>query len=155
MTRYHLAQANIAEPKYDMDAPEIAEFVANLDPINTLADASPGFVWRLQTEEGNALDVDEFGDGVIVNMSVWEDSDALFDYVYHSDHTRFMARRKEWFHWIKEAYMVMWWIPAGHIPTPAEAKQKLEYLRANGPSAEAFTFKQRFPAPTSEPIAQE
>ena len=147
MPSYHLAQLNIAKMKYPAEAIEMAEFRDNLDRINALADEAPGFVWRLQTEEGDATEIDFFGPDILVNMSVWEDSKSLHDYVYRKSHAQIMSRRKEWFERFEDSYTVLWWIPADTIPTLDEANEKLELLRARGPTAEAFTFKQGFPAP--------
>jgi len=140
----HLAQLNIAQMKFAIDAPELAEFVARLDDVNALADGSPGFVWRLQTEDGDATAIDYFGPEYLVNMSVWEDVESLHNYIYRTAHNEVMARRKEWFERMLEVYSVLWWIPAGTIPTIAEADQRLQNLRQNGPTAEAFTFKKIF-----------
>lgn len=146
---YHLAQINIGRLVAPVGDPLVQEFVDNLNPINALADGSPGFVWRLQTEEGNATDVQAFDDPtILVNMSVWEDVESLRAYVYKSDHVNFVRRRKEWFDLFKGVYTVMWWVPAGHIPTTEEAKEKLALLEKHGDSAEAFSFKRPFPPPT-------
>lgn len=144
MSLLHLAQLNIAQMKFAIDAPELAEFVARLDDVNALADGSPGFVWRLQTEDGDATAIDYFGPEYLVNMSVWEDVESLHNYIYRTAHNEVMARRKEWFERMLEVYSVLWWIPAGTIPTIAEADQRLQNLRQNGPTAEAFTFKKIF-----------
>lgn len=147
MTNYHVAQLNIAQMKHPLDSPEMADFVANLAPVNALADAAPGFVWRLQTEDGDATAIDFFGGNVIVNMSVWTDVEALHHFVYRTAHTKIMARRKEWFERMQSAYTVLWWIPAGTTPGLEEAQAKLDHLRAHGPTAEAFSLKQPFPSP--------
>ena len=146
MPRYHLAQLNIAKMKFAIDDPGMASFVARLDDINALADAAPGFVWRLQTEDGDATGVDYFGADVLVNMSVWEDRDSLHNYIYRSAHSEVMALRKQWFDRMTEAYSVLWWIAEGHIPTLDEASERLECLRLQGPDPSAFTFKQVFAA---------
>lgn len=130
-----------------MDTPALAEFMALLDPVNAIADAAAGFVWRLQTEAGNATSIPVLGDDrLIVNMSVWASIDQLADFVYRSGHVAVMRRRREWFERIK-VFMALWWVPAGHLPTVAEAEERLEHLRSHGPTARAFTFRQRFPAP--------
>jgi hypothetical protein len=148
--RYHLAQINIGRLRAPVDSPIVAEFMAALEPINAIADASPGFVWRLQTEDGNATSIRPFEDDeILVNMSVWESIEALGDYVYRSAHTPFMRRRREWFHHMAEAYLALWWVPAGHIPTTAEAAERLRHLQEHGPTAHAFTFRSPFPAPDS------
>jgi len=141
----HLAQLNIAKMKFEIDSPELADFVARLEEVNALADNSPGFVWRLQTDTGDATAIDFFGSDTLVNMSVWQNIESLHDYVYRSAHKEVLARRKEWFARMLEAYSVLWWIPAGSIPTLEEAAQRLEKLQKRGPSADAFTFKQMFP----------
>lgn len=144
---HQLAQLNIAHLLAPIDSPQLADFAANLDRINALAESSPGFVWRLQTDEGNATEIDFFGPDYIVNMSVWEGIEALHNYVYRSAHTEIMRRKKEWFHTMGESHMVLWWVPEGHRPTLAEAAHKLNVLREQGPSGEAFTFKQSFSLP--------
>ena len=145
MSDYHLAQLNIAKMKFEIDSPELVDFVARLEEVNALADDSPGFVWRLQTDTGDATAIDFFGPDTLVNMSVWQNIESLHDYVYRSAHKEVLARRKEWFARMLEAYSVLWWIPAGSIPTLEEAAQRLEELQKRGPSAAAFTFKQMFP----------
>jgi hypothetical protein len=147
MAAYQLAQLNIAQMRTPIDSPEMADFVANLDRINALADNAPGFVWRLQSDDGNATSLRPFGDDTLVNMSVWADVQSLSDYVYKSLHVEIMKRRKEWFDRMEEAYHVLWWVPAGHRPDEAEAMQRLQILRAMGPTERAFTFKQPFPSP--------
>lgn len=145
---HHLAQVNIAKPLAPLDSPQLSEFIAALEPINKLAEQSPGFLWRLQDESGNATQIKVFEDPfLIINMSLWESPEALFDYVYKSAHAKFMARRKEWFAKLAAPYMVLWWVPRGCLPTPQEAAQRLQILRQSGPTSAAFTFKQRFPAP--------
>ena len=146
MTENHLAQLNIAKMKFAIDAPELADFVARLEAVNALADASPGFVWRLQTDDGDATTIDYFGPDYLVNMSVWTDVDSLHSFTYRSAHNEVMAQRKRWFERMLEAYSVLWWIPAGTVPTIGQADERLRHLRHNGPSAEAFTFKQIFAA---------
>jgi heme-degrading monooxygenase HmoA len=143
---YHLAQVNIAIPKEPPGGPLLAEFMAALDSVNAVADASPGFVWRLQDEDGNATAIRAFDDDTMVNMSVWESLEALRAFVYSSrTHLDVMRRRREWFEDHVEAFQALWWIPAGHIPTVAEAEERLLLLRASGPSPEAFTFRRHFP----------
>ncbi|WP_255987559.1 DUF3291 domain-containing protein [Chitinolyticbacter albus] len=146
MPSHHLAQLNIATLQAPLDSPQLADFVANLDRVNTLAEQSAGFVWRLKDDAGNATALRPYGDDVLVNMSVWTDIDALAAFVYRSSHTEIMRRRREWFAAMGEAHMVLWWIPAGHIPTVDEAAERLALLRRNGPSAAAFSFQQRYPA---------
>jgi Domain of unknown function (DUF3291) len=147
MSAYELAQLNIAVMKEPLEAPSMADFVANLDRINALAEASPGFVWRLQSDEGNATAFRPLGDTTLVNMSVWTDVQSLNQYVYRSAHAEIMRRRNEWFEKMKEVFVVLWWVPAGHRPDIEEAVAKLERLRAHGPTEDAFTFKKAFPPP--------
>ncbi|MEP6938842.1 MAG: DUF3291 domain-containing protein [Rudaea sp.] len=149
MSVHELAQLNIGIFRAPIDSPEMAEFVANLDRINALAEASPGFVWRLQTEEGNATAIRPFPDrdNVAINLSVWSDVHALNCFVFRSAHVEVMRRRGEWFERMGEAYMVLWWVRAGHRPSVGEAIAKLALLRANGPTRDAFTFRQAFASP--------
>jgi hypothetical protein len=147
MAAHHLAQVNLATLRAPLDSPELAGFVAQLEPINALADASPGFVWRLQTEDGDATAIRAFDDQrVIVNLSVWASLAALRDFVYASRHLDVMRRRREWFHRMR-LYLALWWVPAGTIPTVAEARARLELLERRGPSPAAFTFRAPFPEP--------
>lgn len=150
MSRYHLAQLNIAVVKAPLESPVMADFVANLDRINALAEAAPGFIWRLKTEDGNATALRPLGEDTIVNMSVWQDAESLNRYVYKSGHVEVMRRRKEWFERMADAYLVLWWVPEGHRPTLAEALSRLESRRQNGPSQAAFTFRHAYPAPETE-----
>ena len=151
---WHLAQLNIGRLRAPVDDPAIADFADNLDPINALADGTPGFVWRLQTEEGNATAIRPFPDDELmaINMSVWESMEALADYVYRSAHTSFLRRRSEWFERLRDVYLVLWWIPAGTVPTVDEALARLDHLRTFGPTPEAFTFRQPFPHPDGPAI---
>ena len=144
MSEYHLAQLNIAKMKFPLESPEMAAFVARLDEVNALADAAPGFVWRLQTEDGDATGIDFFGADLLVNMSVWESIESLQDFAFRSQHREVFARRAEWFEHMDEAYAVLWWIPAGSLPTLEQAAERLASLRRNGPRPEAFTFRQKF-----------
>ena len=147
MTAFHLAQVNIGRLKAHVDAPQIADFKNNLDQVNALAEASPGFVWRFTGEGNNATDVQAFEDPLMaINISVWDSVAALGAFVYRSGHIGFMRRRSEWFHKM-DNYMALWWVPAGHRPTPEEAIARLATLERLGPGPEAFTFKTPFPAP--------
>lgn len=152
MSTFHLAQLNIAKLLAPLDSPLLADFVANLERINAIADQSPGFVWRLQGDSGDATEFDYFGPEVIVNLTVWQDIESLRNYVYHSAHIEVLRRKKEWFSKMSEAHMVMWWIPAGHHPSLEEAAEKLKHLQHFGATPAAFTFKTSYPAPSaSEP----
>ena len=147
MSKYQLAQLNVAKLAEALDSPRLADFVANLDRINALAEKSPGFVWRLQTDEGDATTIRPFGEEYIVNLSVWTDLESLRNYVYRSAHVDVMRRRREWFERMPEAHLVLWWVESGHVPTVAEAEAKLKILRDEGATARAFTFKKPFPPP--------
>jgi hypothetical protein len=146
---WHLAQFNVARLRQPLDHPDTAEFVAALDEINALAEASPGFVWRLTDDAGQSSSyVRAYDDPlVIINMSVWESPDALHDFVFHTGHTAFLRRRREWFEKLDEAILVCWWVPAAHVPTVEEATARLAELRTNGVSDEAFTLREQRPAP--------
>jgi len=152
MPKYELAQLNIGVIKGPMDSPIMAEFAANLERINALAESSPGFIWRLQTEDGDATALRPFEDDrTLVNMSVWRDMESLSAYVYRSGHVEIMRRRREWFERMEQASLVLWWVPKGHRPSVAEAIEKLEILRAKGATAAAFSFRQSFIAPDAVP----
>ena len=144
---FHLAQINIGRIVAPTDSPVLKDFMDNLDRINALAEAQPGFVWRLVGEGNDATDIQAFDDPMmLLNMSVWESLDQLAAFVYRTAHRDIMRRRREWFHPV-ETYMALWWVPAGHRPTPAEGIARLELLKAMGPTPEAFSFRQPFPAP--------
>ena len=145
---HHLAQVNVARMLAPLDSPVMADFMAALEPINALGDGSPGFVWRLQTDDGDATAYRVLGDDMmIVNLTLWESVEALADFAYRSEHKDVMRRRREWFEKMDEAYLALWWVPAGHIPTVEEAEERLLHLRAHGPSPHAFTFREQFPPP--------
>jgi hypothetical protein len=152
MARYHLAQVNIGRMRAPIGDPIMEGFRTQLDPVNALADRSPGFVWRLQTEEGNATAIRPYADDdrMAINMSVWDSLESLRNYVYQSAHVAPLRDRKQWFEPLDGPILALWWIPAGHIPSVAEAIERLEILKARGPSPEAFTFRQPFPAPGDE-----
>lgn len=150
---YELAQLNVAAMKAPLDSPPMADFVGNLDRINALAEQSPGFVWRLQSDDGDATAFRPLGEHVLVNLSVWADVPSLSRYVYRTAHVEIMRRRREWFDRMASAYMVLWWVPAGHRPTVGEAIARLERLRADGPGPSAFTFAQAYGPPGSNAAA--
>src|SRR5919108_6237566 len=146
MTRFHIAQINIGRIRAPLDDPQMAGFMGRLDEINRLADRSPGFVWRLQTSEGNATYFRPYEDDrILLNMSVWETFEALMHYVYSTVHVELLRQRHEWFEKFDGAYLALWWVPAGHIPGIDEAKKRLSYLDRHGPTQFAFTFKRPFP----------
>ncbi|MEU3000937.1 DUF3291 domain-containing protein [Streptomyces sp. NPDC006995] len=146
--RAELAQVNIARLRFPLDSPQLKVFVEGLDPVNAVADAAEGFVWRLRSDSGNATDVQVFGDDwLIVNMSVWRDAEALTDFMYAGRHRELLKRRREWFEHAHEAMTALWWVPAGERPTVADAEERLLHLRQPGPTERAFTLRTRFPAP--------
>jgi uncharacterized protein DUF3291 len=145
---HDLAQVNIMRLRAPMDSPELAAFVAALDPVNALAEKAPGFVWRLQAADGNSTSIRIFGDdALIVNMSTWRSLEALTDYAYRSAHSEIMRRRREFAIPIAEPYLALWWVPQGHRPTIAEAEERLLRLRADGPTPFAFGVRSPFPPP--------
>ncbi|PMN27034.1 hypothetical protein BCT41_00055 [Vibrio splendidus] len=142
-----LAQLNIALAKYPLDAPEIKEFVDNLELVNGIAESSEGFVWRLKDESGDATNIQAFDDpNMIVNMSVWGSVDSLKNFMFRTHHRDFMRRKGDWFHRLPEDTYVLWWIEEDHIPTLEEAIERLEHLREIGDTPYAFTFKTNFTA---------
>lgn len=148
MTRFHLAQVSIGRLRAPLEDPIMDGFRSQLDPINALADCSSGFVWRLQTEDGNAMAIRPFADELMaINMSVWESLEALQQFVYTSAHVAPLRDRKQWFESIEGPILALWWIPAGHVPTVEEAQERLQHLKERGPSSYAFTFRTPFPSP--------
>ena len=155
MSAYELAQLNIGIIRGPMDSSIMAEFLANLDRINALAEGSPGFVWRLQTPEGNATAMRPFeNENMLINMSVWQDPDSLRKFVYRSAHADILRRRREWFEKISEAILVLWWVPCGHRPSVEEAITRLQLLRGKGPHSEAFAFREIYPPPDAPATEQ-
>jgi hypothetical protein len=152
---YQLAQVNIALPVAPVTSPRLAEFMALLEPVNAVADATPGFVWRLQTEDGDATSIRAFGDdALIVNMSVWESLEALAEFVFRGFHAEVMRRRREWFALMREPYTVAWWVAEGDRPTIADAEERLACLREHGPTPHAFTMRSAFPPPGGSTAAR-
>ncbi|MGC0421207.1 DUF3291 domain-containing protein [Embleya sp. AB8] len=153
---HHIAQFNVARMLVPLEEPAMADFVAGLDPVNELADRTPGFVWRLKGEDEGAAkttDIRPYDPDMIVTMSVWETPEQLWEFVYRSGHLEYLRRRQDWFAHTAEIAQVLWWLPAGHIPSVAEGRQRLDHLREHGPTAYAFTFRTRFPAPTGAEVA--
>src|SRR3954452_10325804 len=139
---HHLAQCNIGRILAPLESEQLKGFVDALDPVNALADAAPGFVWRLQTDDGNATAIHAFDDDMLLmNMSVWESLESMAAFVYRSAHRDVLRGRYEWFERATEPYLVLWWIPADTVPTIADAVERLMLLRSNGPSPDAFTFR--------------
>jgi len=154
---HHLAQLNIGRTKAAPEDPIMDGFMSRLDEINAIADESPGFVWRLQTEDGNATSIHAFDDPLLlVNMSVWESIDTFREFTYRSNHKELLQKRADWFDRYEGPYQVMWWVPAGHIPTVEEAKDRLEMLVERGPTRDAFTYKDRFDPPANiKPLSEQ
>jgi uncharacterized protein DUF3291 len=143
--QWHLAQVNIGRARGAPTDPVMQEFVARLEEINALADRSPGFIWRLQTEDGNATAFRPYADNrILINMSVWTDLESLRDYVFRTAHAAVMRRRREWFERFEGIYLALWWVPAGHRPSVEEAVGRLAHLEAHGPTPHAFSFAQPF-----------
>jgi uncharacterized protein DUF3291 len=148
MSEWHIVQMNVARALFPLDDPRIADFMGLLDEVNALAEQSPGFVWRLKSAQGNATDIKVADDPrVIVNMSVWQGPQALFDFVYKSSHRLVMAKRRRWFAPPATAYQVLWWVEAGSIPTTEQGLERLHHLDKHGPSPFAFNFKHKYPPP--------
>jgi Domain of unknown function (DUF3291) len=139
----HLAQFNLGRLRYPTGDPRMADFMNNLDRVNGIAERSEGFVWRLQDDSGNATNFRPYPDDpqMSINLAVWESVEALERYVYQTVHKRFYGRREEWFDKLDVPHLVLWWVPAGHLPTVEEAKERLDYLTAHGPSDYAFGWE--------------
>jgi hypothetical protein len=151
---YHLAVFNIGRTVAPLDSPQLQAFIDGLDRINALAEQAEGFVWRYIAEgTNNATATRPMGDGIIVNFGVWESREQLWEFVYRSQHLDFLRRRRDWFAHLLEPYLVLWWVPAGSIPSIDEAIAKLEYLRRAGPTPDAFTFREPFDPPHAAPLA--
>jgi len=156
MTLWQIAQVNVATALYPLEDARMAEFMGLLDEVNALAEASPGFVWRLKSDDGNATDLRLSDDPkFIINMSVWQSVEALFAFAYQSPHRSVMARRRQWFVPPAGAYQALWWVPAGAYPTGEHGLERLSHLDRHGPSAFAFTFKQKFPPPGSAALPED
>ena len=149
---YHLAQINIGRLIAPIDDPRIAGFVVQLGPINALADKAPGFVWRLQSASDNATDIAYSEDDpfVMLNMSVWESVETLRAFTYSSRHAQVFRERARWFEKLTAPYSCLWWVREGHIPTVAEARERLEHYQKHGATPYSFWFSQLFPAPAED-----
>ena len=155
-----IAQVNIGRLVAPLDSPQLADFVSQLAAVNAIADTAPGFLWRLQTEDGNSTalrafesDAEGADGGILINMSVWESVEALAAYVYGDAHRAVLRRRREWFERLTDAYAALWWVPRGHVPAIGEAEDRVKHLRAHGPAPYAFSMKVHFPAPGSADAA--
>lgn len=150
MPTYQIAQLNLARMLTSLEDPSMKDFVDNVPRINDLGMNTPGFVWILKGESGDATGLRPFGEDVLINLTVWESIDALYQYAYYSEHVEFFRRRKEWFRHDGVAMVVLWWVPEGHQPTIEEARERIDHLRTHGPTPYAFTFKQRFTPEAAE-----
>lgn len=150
---YHLAQLNIARFMKPAEHPDNADFVNNLDRVNAIAEAQPGFIWRLKGDGNDALGIQAFDDeNIAINMSVWTSLESLADFVYRNEeHLVIMRRRREWFEKTK-FHLVLWWVEADHIPSLVEAKERLNALITNGPCERAFTFRKPFAPPSGRDV---
>lgn len=147
--QYHLAQVNTARLRAPLDTPEMADFVAQIQEINAIADDDPGFVWRLRSEGADdATSIRAFDDEqILITLTVWKSVEALSDYVYHGAHAGIMRNRRRWFERLDQSILALWWVPAGHMPTVDEAKERLAYLQQHGSTPFAFSFGKPFPSP--------
>ncbi|MDQ1709962.1 MAG: hypothetical protein QOG49_1347 [Frankiaceae bacterium] len=155
MPPYELAQVNIAVLRAPLDSPQLADFVAGLEPVNALAESAPGFVWRLIGDGNDATSVQGFaaeGNELIINMSVWSSVEALSGFTFNGEHLAIMRRRREFFTRMESAYAALWWVPAGVRPTVEHAEERIAHLRAHGPTPTAFTLAKPFPAPGGLPV---
>ena len=142
---WHLAQLNVGRLLAPLESETLAGFVAALEPINALADGHPGFVWRLQTDAGDATSIRPTDDDLfLINMSVWSSLEMLRAFVYTTAHVQVLRQRRAWFEQLATSHLVLWWVPAGHIPSVDEALARLERLRRDGPTPAAFTFRAPF-----------
>lgn len=153
MSAFHLAQMNTARLRAPLEDPSMIDFVEGVALMNDLAERSPGFVWRLADENGDGTILAPADPRRIYTLSVWESPEHLRAYAYQSTHLDYLRRRRDWF--IPDGHrsaLVLWWIPAGRIPTLRQAISRLGRLQADGPTPEAFTFRRPFPAP--DPITK-
>jgi hypothetical protein len=152
---WHIAQLNVGYPVAPLDTEQLRGFVDMLEPVNALADDAPGFVWRLQTEDGDATAIRGFDDDrLLMNMSVWESIESLAAFVFEGEHAAVMRRRRQWFERVDRAYACLWWVPAGMVPSVADAEPRLASLREHGPTPYAFTFRQTFGPPDAPGLAE-
>jgi hypothetical protein len=149
MNHYKIAEINVARMKWvNINDPMMKEFVENLDKVNSIAEMSEGFIWRLKDDNNNATSLNPFDDEqIIINVSVWENLEKLENFMYKTFHSEFLKRRKEWFQQYGKAHTALWWVQHGHFPTLQEAIANLDYLQKNGPTQKVFDLKNKFPPP--------
>jgi hypothetical protein len=141
---FQLAQLNLAKPRYPLDDPRMAEVMDNLNRINELGKAAPGFVWILEDDSGNATAIHAFEDpSILINLTVWESIETLRAFAYQTEHVDYVRRRHEWFEPMKP-YMVLWWVPAGSLPSISDSKDRIAHFATHGPTPYAFTFSRLF-----------
>lgn len=146
--RYELAQMNVSHLREPLDSPRLAPFVARLAEVNARAEASDGFIWREKDEAGGDNTGNRpFGPDTIHNLTVWRDVAALAAFTYRTAHAEVMTGRNDWFEPHRGAWYALWWVPAGHRPTAAEAEERRAHRDAHGDTPYAFSFKNRFPPP--------
>jgi len=146
--RYELAQTNIGRARWAIGDPRMGGFVGRLAEINELAERSPGFIWRLKDDSGNATHLKVTSDPlVIINLSVWRSVDDLKAFTYRTPHVEPYQSRRQWFEVWEGPHLAAWWVPAGRRPTVEDALTRLDLLARLGPTPEAFTIKQPFPPP--------
>lgn len=153
---FHLAQVNVGRIVAPLSSPQLADFVAQLEEINAVADRAPGFVWRMVDDGGadaTSLRPKNDDDMFLINCSVWESVDTLRDYAYRSEHLKVLARRREWFERLADFHLALWWVPAGHRPSVDEAMDRIALIREVGEGPEAFTFREPHPPPSGLPAA--
>lgn len=144
---YQLAQINVAHAVDDLDSAALAGFVNRLDEINHVADASTGFVYRINPRTDENYQPGYTDPRIVVNLSVWESVETLKDFVYRSIHLELIQHKSDWFKPLDTAHMTLWWVPAGTQPTEKDGIHRLNHLQENGPSEYAFSIARPFPQP--------
>lgn len=142
---YQLAQVNVAHAKDDLDSDTLSGFVNRLDEINHLADAAPGFVWRLNPRTQTDFEPGYDDPRIVVNLSVWESLDSLKIFVYRTIHLELIQQKADWFEPLKVPHLALWWVPMGTQPTEKDGIERLDYLREHGPSQRAFSISKPYP----------
>jgi mannose-6-phosphate isomerase-like protein (cupin superfamily) len=157
LMRYHLAQVNIARMRGTTAAPVMRGLADRIDEINRLAETSPGSVWRYTGSESSHQPFQVFSDYFVpyeperlfFNMSVWESIEQLKHYLHHTAHVEMLRDKDQWMAHFDRAYLALWWVPAGHVPTVAEARERLQRVEECGATPFAFTLTKIFPQPVA------